>query len=182
MINIFVIGGTAGSGKSTLGKFLKEELEFIGRKPCIMHITDPLYNYAKNYFNWDGNLKNKPREFLQKFGIDIIKNKLNKPDFLLNRLYEDIEILSNYFDTFIITDARLINEFCNIKKKYNKVTTIKVIRDDYDNGLTVKEKNHITEKDLENYNNFDYIIKDVSLNSLKREAKKIVSIGGVNYE
>ena len=59
MIKIFVIGGTAGSGKSTLGELLKEELELIGRKPCIMHITNPLYNYAKNYFNWDGNLKIK---------------------------------------------------------------------------------------------------------------------------
>ena len=182
MINIFVIGGTAGSGKSTLGELLKEELELIGRKPCIMHITDPLYNYAKSCFNWDGDLKNKPREFLQEFGIDIIKNKLNKPNFLLNRLYEDIEILSNYFDTFIITDARLKSEFCSIKKKYNNVITIKVIRDNYDNGLTNKEKNHITEKDLENYNDFDYIIKDASLNSLKNKAKEIVSLGGVSYE
>lgn len=182
MINIFVIGGTAGSGKSTLGELLKKELDLIGKKPCIMHITDPLYNYAKNYFNWDGDLKNKPREFLQEFGIDIIKNKLNKPNFLLNRLYEDIEILSNYFDTFIITDARLKSEFCSIKKKYNNVITIKVIRDNYDNGLTDKEKNHITEKDLENYNDFDYIIKDASLNSLKNKAKEIVSLGGVSYE
>ena len=147
-----------------------------------MHITNPLYNYAKNYFNWDGNLKNKPREFLQEFGIDIIKNKLNKPNFLLNRLYEDVEILSNYFDTFIITDARLKSEFCSIKKKYNNVITIKVIRDNYDNGLTDKEKNHITEKDLENYNDFDYIIKDASLNILKNKAKEIVSLGGVSYE
>ena len=46
---------------------------------------------------------------------------------------EDIEILSNFFDTFIITDARLIHEFESIKNKYNDVITIKIERYDYDN-------------------------------------------------
>ena len=35
--------------------------------------------------------------------------------------YITIEILSNFFDVFIITDARLINEFLSIKAKYDDV-------------------------------------------------------------
>lgn len=182
MIKIYVIGGTAKSGKSLLGKYMMEELVYLGKKPCIMQITNTLYNYARNYFSWDGNMDNKPRQFLQSLGIDIIKNKLNKNNFLLNRLYEDIEILSNYFDTFIVTDARLINEFVDIKNKYDDVTTIKVIRNNYDNGLTEKEKNHITEVELINYNDFDYIIEDASIDLLKEKAKKIISEGGFRNE
>lgn len=180
-MEIYVLGGKAGSGKSTLGKLIKEELALLGKKPCIMQLTAPLYNYARTYFNWDGNMNNKPRELLQTLGIDIIKNKLHKPNFLLNRLYEDIEILSNNFNVFIITDARLINEFCDIRKKYKNVITIKVIRDYFDNCLSENEKEHITEIELDSYNDFDYIIKNTGIESLKNSTKEIVNKGG-NYE
>ncbi len=88
-MKIFIIGGCARSGKSTFGNLLKEELKDYGYKPCVMQITNPLYSYAENYFNYDPNKDQKPREFLQKMGIEIIKEKLGKKDFLLNRLYED---------------------------------------------------------------------------------------------
>jgi deoxyadenosine/deoxycytidine kinase len=173
-MKIFVIGGCAGSGKSTFGNLLKEELKDYGYKPCVMQITSPLYSYAENYFNYDPNKDPKPREFLQKMGIEIIKEKLGKKDFLLNRLYEDIEILSTFFDVFIITDARLINEFLSIKAKYNDVVTIKLNRRDYNNNLNDEEKNHITEKEISMYNDFDYIIENRGLDSLKEETLEIV--------
>lgn len=177
-MNIYVIGGKAGSGKSILGKYLKKELELMNHKVIIMQITAPLYFYAKTYFSWNGDMNNKPRCLLQNLGIDIIRNKLNKPHFLLKRLYEDIEILSNYFDTFIITDARLIDEFTSIQKKYQNVTTIKVIRNNYDNNLSEKEKQHITETEIMDYNKFDYIIENKSLDIIKKEAKIIAYKGG----
>lgn len=173
-MKIFVIGGCAQSGKSTFGNLLKEELKDYGYKPCVMQITNPLYSYAMNYFNYDPNRDPKPREFLQKMGIEIIKEKLGKRDFLLNRLYEDIEILSNFFDVFIITDARLINEFLSIKAKYEDVVSIKLVRNNYDNKLTVEEKEHITEKEISMYNDFDYIIENKGLESLKEDAIEIV--------
>ena len=173
-MKIFVIGGEAKSGKSTFGKYLREELKDYGYKPCVMQITNPLYNYASNYFNYDPNRDPKPREFLQKMGIEIIKEKLGKKDFLLNRLYEDIEILSNFFDVFIITDARLINEFLSIKAKYEDVISIKLVRSNFDNELTSEEKNHITEKEIALYNDFDYIVENKGLESLKEKALEII--------
>ena len=173
-MKIFIIGGCARSGKSTFGNLLKEELKDYGYKPCVMQITSPLYGYAENYFNYDPNRDPKPREFLQKMGIEIIKEKLGKKDFLLNRLYEDIEILSNFFDVFIITDARLINEFLSIKAKYDDVISIKLVRKDFDNKLTEEEKNHITEKEIAMYNDFDYIVYNTGIDSLKEEALEII--------
>lgn len=173
-MRIYIIGGKAKSGKNTFGDFLKEELKEYNYKPCTIRITEPLYNYARRYFNWDENNDEKPREFLQQMGIEIIKEKLGKKDFLLNRLYEDIEILSNFFDTFIITDARLVKEFNNIKNKYGDVITIKIDRKDFDNELKPNEKNHITEKDLDNYNEFDYIIENKGIDELKNKALEIV--------
>ena len=173
-MKIFVIGGKAKCGKNTFGEYLREELKDYGYKPCVMHLTEPLYSYAKNYFDWNGDEHNKPREFLQKMGIEIIRDKLGKKDFLLRRLYEDIEILENFFDCFIITDARLVNEFESIKKRYGDVVTIKLERHNYNDELTEEEAKHITEKEITNYNDFDYIIENNSLKDLKNSALEII--------
>lgn len=173
-MKIFVIGGKAKSGKNTFGEMLREELKDYGYRPCVMHITEPLYSYARTYFDWNGNEDEKPREFLQKMGIEIIRDKLGKKEFLLNRLYEDIEILSNFFDAFIITDARMIYEFESIKQKYEDVITIKLERKDYDNQLTEEEAEHITEKEVDTYDDFDYVIQNRSLGDLKASALELV--------
>ena len=172
-MKIFVIGGRAKCGKSTFGEYLREELKDYGHKPCVMHITEPLYGYARNYFEWDEK-EEKPREFLQKMGIEIIKEKMGKDTFLLDRLFEDIEILGNFFDTFIITDARLVNEFKAIKSKYLDVVTIKLIRANYDDNLTEEEAQHITETEIANYKDFDYIIENSSLAKLKEAAVELI--------
>lgn len=173
-MRIYVIGGKARSGKNTFGDYLREELKEYGYRPCVMRITDPLYGYARNYFEWDEKSEEKPREFLQKMGIEIIKEKLGKKDFLLNRLHEDIEILSNFFDVFIITDARLVDEFKNIKEKYDEVITIKLERNSKENNLTEEQANHITEKDIDKYNGFDFTIENKSLEELKKWAVEII--------
>ena len=104
----------------------------------------------------------------------LIKEKLGKKDFLLNRLFEDIEILSNFFDTFIIVDARLVDELIKIKEHYSDVITIKVNRNNFDNGLTNEESNHITENDFEKYNDFDYMIENSSEEELKKKSIEIL--------
>ena len=173
-MKIYIIGGKAKCGKNTFGEYLREQLKDYGYKPCVMHITEPLYGYARNYFEWNGNDNDKPREFLQKMGFEIIREKLGKKDFLLNRLYEDIEILSNFFDTFIITDARLIEEFESIEKKYADVVSIKLTRKNYDDQLTTEERQHVTENQLDEFKNFDYIVENRNLKDLKNCALEIV--------
>ncbi len=173
-MKMFVIGGKAKTGKNTFGEYLREQLKDYGYKPCVMHITEPLYAFAKNYFEWDGNENTKPREFLQKMGIEIIQQKLGKKDFLLNRLYEDIEILSEFFDAFIITDARLIHEFESIKDKYEEVVTIKLERKNYEDQMTDEERQHVTETELDQYEDFDFIIENRVIDDLKTSAIEIV--------
>ena len=82
-MKIYVIGGKAKSGKNTFGEYLREELKEYSYKPCVMHITEPLYGYARNYFEWNGNDRDKPREFLQKMGIEIIKEKMYQKSYLI---------------------------------------------------------------------------------------------------
>ena len=174
-MKIFIIGGSALSGKNTFGNCLREELKKYGYKPCVMRLTEPLYAYARNYFEWNEHSTEKPREFLQRMGVEIIKEKLHKIFFLIDRTCEDIEILSTFFDAFIITDGRLIVEFEEFKKRFDNVTTIKIERDDFDNGLSESEKNHITERELVDYTDFDYIVKNKDFDDLAYAAAEIVA-------
>ena len=173
-MKLYVIGGKAKSGKNTFGKLLREELKEYGYKPCVMHLTTPLYSYAENYFEWNENSDEKPREFLQKMGVEIIKEKLGKKTFLLDRLSEDIEILSEFFDTFIIVDARLKKEFDYLISKYQDVVTIKLERENYESGLSETEKTHITENDLDDYQSFDYLVNNNGIIALKEKAKELI--------
>ncbi|MBQ8131544.1 MAG: hypothetical protein IJ193_03545 [Bacilli bacterium] len=173
-MKLFIIAGKAKCGKTTFGNYLREELKEYGYKPCVMQITGPLYGYAEDYFDWDPNSDEKPREFLQKMGTDIIKEKLGKKTFLLDRLSEDIDILSEFFDTFIITDARYPEEITYFKEKFDKVCTIKLLRNDYEDNLTDSERNHITEVAMDEYDDFDYILENDGLDSLKNTAHILV--------
>jgi hypothetical protein len=173
---IYLIGGKADAGKSILGDFIKEELKRNGKQVASMMYSRYIKDYAEDYFGWDGKEETKPRELLQKLGTEIIKEALNKPRFHITRLCEDIEILSNFFDAIIVDDAREKEEIDIPKIMFEKVLTIKVIRSDFGNNLTDDEKNHSTEKALENYNNFDIIIENNgTLEELRNKAIDIAN-------
>lgn len=175
-MKIFLLAGKAGCGKDLMGKYMKTQYDFKNHNACILHITSPLYEYARNYFSWNGNMAEKPREFLQEMGIEIIQKKLGKKYFLIDRLCEDIDILKNFFDIFIITDGRLIFEFDELKKRFENIKIIHIIRENYDNKLSLAEKTHITELDMEKYDKYDYIVKNTSKEELYSEADKIIKI------
>lgn len=172
-MKIYLILGKAKSGKTTFANSLREELKNYKLKPCVMQITSPIYHYAEDYFEWDSRKDEKPREFLQKFGIELLREKLNKKTFLLDRCNEDIEILTEFFDTFIISDARFIDEIKYFKKKFEDVVVIKLDRFNYKSDLTKEQREHITEKEVDLVEDYDYLVENETLADLKKYAKEI---------
>ena len=156
---IFIISGKARSGKNEVSKLIKKY--YSNKKSITISFGHYIKDYAKRLSNWDGSEETKPREFLQQLGIELIKNKINNKLFI-NRILEDIEIFSYFYDIIVISDARLVDEIEILKQKYSKSICIRVIRNDYDNKLTLKQKNHLTEIALDNYNNYDFIIENDS--------------------
>ena len=171
-MKLILICGKAESGKDLFGDILKEEFSSHKRKVCILKITEPLYRYARDYFGWDGKDSSKPRSLLQELGTEVIKEKMGMTTFLLDRLRDDIKILDNYYDIGIITDGRLISECEYLKKNFSNVKVIKLINKK-DNKLSDKEKKHITELDLDNDYEFDYIVENISKKDLEVKAKEI---------
>lgn len=171
---IYLIGGKARTGKGTVSKIIKEEYEKKGYKVCEIQIMRTLKNYLKDYFDWDGLEDTKPRKLLQEMGYDLIRDKMNMPYFHIDHLTDDIKVLSNFFDIFIVSDIRLPIEIDTIKERFNNVISINIIKDNYISPLKVDEVNHITETALDNYKNFDYKLVNSNLDELKNDIIKIV--------
>ena len=155
---IICIGGKAGSGKNTTGNYLSDLFANSGLKV----IVSPYTKYLKQYiYDITGNMvtdDNKQRGLLQNLSSELIKGKLNNKDFFINREIEDIEFYSYFVDVIIINDVRFPREIDLLKNKFPNVISIGVIRKDYDNKLSFKEKNDITEISLDNYKDYDYVI------------------------
>lgn len=154
---IFVLSGKAKSGKNLIADKIEN---YYKNKKCIQ-ISYAFYlkNYVKNIYGWSGSEEDKPRELLQKIGIDLIKNKIDS-NLLIRRVCEDIKVYSYFYDIIIITDARLKDEIEIPKRLFNNVVTIRIDSIYYDKKMTIEQMNHITETNLDNYDKFDYIIND----------------------
>lgn len=173
-INLILISGRARNGKGLVSSIIKEELEKRGNKVCEIQVMRTLKGYLKDYFGWDGTDETKPRKMLQEIGTDIIREKLNKPYFHIDRLCEDIEILSNFFNVFIVSDVRLPLEIETVKERFNNVVSINVTREDYISPLEVNEQVHVTELALNDYKKFDYELVNSSLKGLEDDIIKII--------
>lgn len=170
-MKIYLICGKARSGKDTIANIMKKKLEKNGSKVCEIGITRTLKGYVKDYFGWDGKDETKPRTLLQEMGQDIL---MDMPDFHIKRLSEDIGVLSKYFDTFIVPDVRMVHEIEYMRKNYSDVVAIGVVKEGYVSPLTVEQSNHITERDLDNYKDFDYQIINSSLEKLEKDVEDII--------
>ena len=152
---IYILSGKAKSGKNLVGDIISD---YYKNKRCIsISYSYYLKDYIKRITGWEGSEEDKPRELLQQIGIELIKNKINNKLFI-DRLVEDIEVFSYFYDIVIVTDARLIEEIEIPKQKFNNVVSIRINRDNIDDKLTEEQKTHITETALDNYFNFDYIL------------------------
>ena len=79
------------------------------------------------------------------------------------------------YDVVTISDARLKPEVMMPKKEFDNVYVIKVVRPNFDNGLTKEQQNHITETDLDDYTDYDYeIINDSTIEDLKVKVENIL--------
>lgn len=171
---VYVLSGKAKSGKDAVSKIITN---YYKNKKCIsISYSYYLKDYIKRITGWDGSEETKPRELLQQIGIELIRNKINDKLFI-NRLIEDIEVFSYFYDIIIVTDARLIEEVEIPKQKLNNVVTIRINRENIDNNLTLKQKEHLTETALDNYSNFDYVIdNNKDYISLEQEVLKIMEV------
>jgi len=163
-VKIFLVAGKSGSGKGEVSSIIKDYYLALGKRPHITEFSKYLKMYAEEVIGWKG--KNpKPRKFLQDLGVTIREN-MDMPLFMINRMIEDIRVYDLYYDVVIISDVRLPLEIEEFKKKYKNCYAIYVVNQFEESKLTVDEQMHVTETALENYGDFDITITNDNINVL----------------
>ncbi len=158
---IIILSGKARAGKDTSAEFIKKYYEKKNKKIINLQYSSYIKEYAKKITNWDGSDETKPRQLLIDLGTNLIRKQIDRYLFV-NRMIEDIKVLSYFFDIITISDARLEEELLIPKEKFKNVKLIKVERPNFENGLTNDQKKSLTETGLDNFNNYDYIINNNS--------------------
>ena len=175
MKKMILISGKAENGKTTTAEFLKSKLEALENKVVITRYAYYLKDLATRYCGWNGTKDEAGRELLQQLGTDIIRQKLNKPNFHVGRICEDIEICQDYIDYVIIDDARFPNEIYYPKAMFgDKVVSVRVNRKNHKSSLTSEQQKHISEIALDDFN-FDFKIEAEDINSLYSAIDKLIT-------
>ena len=120
MERLYVLAGKARSGKDTTADFM--EKYYKDKKIIRLMYGAGVKIYATLLSSWNGSEEDKPRELLQRIAVD--SRKVN-PDYTIKRMEEDINILKDYCDIIIITDARMPDEVLMPKEKFKEAVTIK---------------------------------------------------------
>lgn len=171
---IFIICGKARHGKDTTALIIKKIYEEKQKQVLNISYGSAIKEYAKKISDWDGSDETKPRTLLQQLGTEVVRNKIDQM-FFVDRLMNDIKVYSYYFDVLTISDARFKTEVDIPKNLFPNVIAIKVVRPNFDNGLTIEQQNHPTEKDLDDYDKYDYtIMNDGTIEELENKIKTLV--------
>lgn len=169
-MKIFIVGGKSGSGKGEVAKMIEEFYIYKLKKCVVTEYSKYLKLFAKELTDWDGISQNKPRDFLQEFG-----SKIREYDkyFFTKRMIEDINIYALAgIDIVIIADARMPEEYEELKENFDGVYSFLVVNQFAKSKLTVAQQSHITETALEDYNEIDYTFANDDLNVLKDKVFK----------
>lgn len=149
-MQIIMISGKAGSGKSFLATHLKEYLEEIyGLKGYIINFGDPLKMVATQLYGWDGEKGERGRKLLQVVGTDIAQK--NNKMVWVRIVTEIIEAFRSEYDFVIIGDVRFLHEINGIYdyflECFDSIYHITIVG--RENTLSDEAKNHPSETEVD---------------------------------
>lgn len=170
-MKVILISGKAQHGKDTLAAMLSVKLRDAGAKVKITHFGDLLKYVCKEFFEWDGKKDEWGRSLLQHVGTEIFRSK--NPKYWCRFIYE-MSQYSNAFDYLIVADTRFLTEINQFPEAY-KVRVIRMFNHDETYALNASQGQHVSETELNEYKDWDYIVtaKSGDMDKLYKEASKI---------
>ena len=167
---ILSFSGKARHGKDTSAFIAKEILEGKGFLCAHMAYADYLKFIAEKLYGWSGTKDESGRTLLQTLATEV---RERNPNFWVDQVvYATSNILPHY-NFILISDARYPNEITRWKEQGYTVITIKIVRKNFNNGLTQEQKQHESETALEEYS-FDYKIVSANRNELQKKITDLV--------
>lgn len=154
-MKIVCISGKAQHGKDTTAALMKEELEKTGARVLIAHYADLLKYICRQFFGWNGKKDEAGRQLLQYVGTDVVRKQA--PNYWVDFLIGILKLFDGDWDYVLIPDCRFPNEIEAMRENGFDTTALRVVRDNFDNGLTNAQKNHPSETALDDYR-FDVVV------------------------
>jgi len=162
MNNIILISGKSNSGKGTLATKLESLLKSQNKHVIRCSLSTYIRELTKKDFYWNGIDTLESRKFMAevyRVGTDFY------PHHMARRVWErDIEPFANK-DTIAIVESfrEKVNydyfNFLLIYKYIDKLTTIRVIRPNFNVIQNEELENHVSESDLDDFE-FNYVIEN----------------------
>ena len=123
--------------------------------------------------NWYENKNPITRILLQTYGTEIFRKRVDQ-EWWVKQLKN--RVLQSNSDITLITDVRFPNEIECFKKDIPKDFTVTTIRINRNLNREASFNEHESEKALDNYNEFNYVIdNNGTLEDLREEAKELIS-------
>lgn len=170
-MKVFLISGHAQHGKDTVGGFIKKIKDEEGKRSLIIHYADFLKFFCKTYLNWNGEKDQKGRTLLQQWGTNVCR--ANYENIWVDMMVALLKGVSTEYDYVIIPDVRFPNEVTEIQKNFNTVV-LRIERPNFDNGLTLEQRHHSSEIAMDEFEEFDFTIKnDSTLDSLEQKVRNL---------
>lgn len=172
-MKVILISGKARHGKDTVATYIKEALEAYGNKVLITHYADLVKYVCTTFFGWNGKKDESGRHLLQYIGTDVVR--ANDPDYWVRFVYEIARLFKDEWDYMIIPDARFPNEINTFKESEFDTVHIRVVRDNFDDGMTEKQRSHASETALDGCLPDRTVNNDGTLDDLKEKAFSIAA-------
>ena len=167
-MNLIGISGKKQSGKDSVCEFIKKTLEphRVVRLAFADEVKFEVANACGVSIEYIERNKKHFRLILQGWGTDFKRDLVDK-DYWIKKMGVKILRLPDSIHTTVISDVRFLNE-ANLIKTCGGIL-VRVNRD------SVQSDEHISEVELDNYPNFDYVIEnDLGLESLETKTKTMI--------
>ena len=173
---IITVSAKAQHGKDSFAKAFSKKAGENHFRVLTIHYGDILKYVCKQYFGWNGEKDEVGRSLLQHVGTNLCRN--NHPDVWVNCVVELVKGLKTEYDFVVIPDTRFKNEIEKWEDTDFFTFSVRLNRKnedgtDFDNGLTLDQKNHPSETELDNYG-FNYIIENKNLDDIELAAQAIL--------
>lgn len=168
MEKVYLLHAAARSGKNTCAEAMKEYYEATYHKRVlVIAFADYVKFVLEKYYDTPAVRTEEYRTRIQQFATDQVRTY--NPNFWGNVVADLLAATEQDWNTVIIPDWRFRNEYACLKAKLEdcgtKIISVLIDRPNIEevDGMTEEQRNHDSERNLDNFQKFDYnIINETS--------------------
>ena len=180
MEKIFLLHAAARSGKNTCAEAMKEYYEASYKKRVlIIAFADYVKFVLDKYYNIPAERTEEYRTRIQQFATEQVR--AYDVNYWANIVSDLLAATIEDWDIVIIPDWRFGNERVALVSRFHEfgipVKTMLIDRPNIEevDGMTEEQRAHISERNLDNYQNFDYtVINETS--QIQKTIQQLINI------